>query len=58
MPSNKGVGSGRDDWMSQTGGGKRKSSYSHEPIRKDSGRSGHESDYRAEKMDKGLPLKK
>ena len=39
MPSKKGVGSGRDDWMDQTGGGARKSSYSptpkREPVRKE-----------------------
>lgn len=58
MPSNKGVGSGRDDWMSKTGGGKRESSYSREPVRKEGKGCCREGSYRAEKMDKGLPLKK
>ena len=58
MPSNKGAGSSRHDWMDQTGGGSRKSSYTREPVRSDKGRPSRESDYTAEKMDKGLPLKK
>ena len=37
MPSRKGVGSGKDDWMKQTGGGKRPSSPSREKVRKESG---------------------
>ena len=47
-----------DDWMKMTKGGKRKSPYStHEPVISD-GKQRREGDYRAEKMDKGLPLRK
>ena len=52
---------GKDDWMKMTGPGKRESAYSsHEPVRQEkcSGNCKRESDYTAEKMDKGLPLRK
>ena len=51
----------KDDWMEMTTGGKRESAYSkREPVRQEScsGNCKRESDYTAEKMDKGMPLHK
>jgi len=47
-----------DDWMKMTKGGKRKSPYSGREPTVNQGAQRREGDYRAEKMDKGLPLKK